>query len=124
MLTRRKAPRWLTRLVVDAVHNDQLRAQGGLPGVRDENALESALARPSQRWHDAAETDLEALAAGYAFGLVRNHPHPDSNKRIGFLAIVTFLGINGVDFDATEYDVVTEPFKAHQAVVRPWGGVV
>jgi len=105
---RLKAPRWLTRLVVNAVHTDQLREHGGLPGVRDENALESGLARPQQWWHYAPDTDLEALAAGYAFGLVRNHPYRDGNKRIGFLAMVTFLGINGVDFDATEDDVVTK----------------
>jgi death-on-curing protein len=103
---RRKEPRWLTRLAVDAVHNDQLREHGGLPGVRDEHALESALARPQQRWHYAPDADLEALAAAYAFGLVRNHPYQDGNKRIGFLAMVTFLGINGLDFDATEQDVV------------------
>jgi death on curing protein len=104
---RRKEPRWLNRLVVDAVHTDQLREHGGLPGVRDDNALESALARPRQRWHYGEAVDLAALAASYAFGLVKNHPYRDGNKRIGFLALVTFLGINGVDFDATEQDVVT-----------------
>jgi death-on-curing protein len=85
-----------------------LREHGGLPGVRDDNALESALARPQQRWHYEEASDLAALAASYAFGLVKNHPYRDGNKRIGFLALVTFLGINGVDFDASEQDVVTE----------------
>jgi death-on-curing protein len=105
---RRKEPRWLNRLLVDAVHTDQLREHGGLPGVRDDNALESALSRPQQRWHYEEAVDLAALAASYAFGLAKNHPYRDGNKRIGFLALVTFLGINGVDFDATEQDVVTE----------------
>jgi death-on-curing protein len=105
---RRREPRWLSRLVVDAVHNDQLREHGGLPGVRDENALESALARPQQQWHYAQDVDLPALAAAYAFGLVKNHPYRDGNKRIGFLAAVTFLGINGLDFDAAEEDIVAQ----------------
>jgi death on curing protein len=103
---RRQEPRWLTRIVVDAIHNDQLREHGGLPGVRDENVLESALARPQQKWHYDNATDLSSLAAAYAFGFVKNHPYRDGNKRIGFLTLVTFLGINGVEFDAAEADVV------------------
>ena len=105
---RRGEPRWLNRLVVDAIHNDQLREHGGLPGVRDENALESALARPQQKWHYSERTDLPTLAAAYAYGLVQNHPYRDGNKRIGFLAMVTFLGVNGHDFSASEAEVVTE----------------
>jgi death-on-curing protein len=105
---RRTEPRWVSRLVIDAIHNDQLREHGGLPGVRDENALESALARPQQKWHYAKDVDLAMLAAAYAFGLVRNHPYRDGNKRIGFLAMVTFLGINGVNFQASDAEVVTE----------------
>jgi death on curing protein len=104
---RRKEPLWLTRLVVDAIHTDQLREHGGLPGLRDENALESALARPKHRWYDERDVDLETFAAAYAFGLVMNHPYRDGNKRIGFLALVTFLGLNGLAFDAPEPDVVT-----------------
>ena len=94
--------------VVDAIHNDQLREHGGLPGIRDENALESALARPRQKWHHADRTDLPALAAAYAFGFVRNHPYRDGNKRIGFLTMVTFLGVNGYAFSATDADVIAE----------------
>jgi death-on-curing protein len=100
-------PKWLTRMVVDAIHNDQLREHGGLPGVRDENVLESALARPQQKWQYSDRTDVPMLAAAYAFGLVQNHPYRDGNKRIGFLAMVTFLGVNGHDFSATEAEVVT-----------------
>ena len=105
---RASKPQWLTRVVVDAIQHDQLREHGGLPGVRDENALESALARPQQKWHYADRPDLAALAAAYGFGLVRNHPYRDGNKRIGFLAIVTFLGMNGRDLVATDAEVVTE----------------
>ncbi len=95
-------------MVVDAIHNDQLREHGGLPGVRDENVLESALARPRQKWHHSDRTDVPMLAAAYAFGLVQNHPYRDGNKRIGFLTMVTFLGVNGHEFSATEAEVVAE----------------
>jgi death-on-curing protein len=105
---RRREPIRLNRIVVDAIHNDQLREHGGLPGVRDENALESALARPQQKWHYEDRVDVPALAAAYAFGLVTNHPYRDGNKRIGFLAAVTFLGLNGYDFSATDAEVVAE----------------
>jgi death-on-curing protein len=94
-------------VVVDAIHNDQLREHGGLPGIRDENVLESALARPQQKWHYAEEADIATLAAAYGFGLVQNHPYRDGNKRIGLLAIATFLGINGYDLKATDAEVVT-----------------
>ena len=108
MAKRRVEPTWLTRTVVDAIHNDQLREHGGLPGVRDENILESALARPQQKWHYAHSTDVPLLAAAYAFGLVKNHPYRDGNKRTGFLAMVTFLEINGHELEATDAEVVTE----------------
>lgn len=108
MARRRREPQWLSRVIVDAIHNDQLREHGGLPGIRDENVLESALARPQQKWHYADQTDVPLLAAVYAFGLVRNHPYRDGNKRIGFLAMVTFLGINGHDLLATDAEVVAE----------------
>ena len=108
-MTRRRAePIWLPRLVVDAIHHDQLREHGGLAGIREEHALESALARPRQKWHHAQRVDLPLLAAAYAYGLVRNHPYRDGNKRVGFLAMVTFLGVNGFDFSATDAEVVTE----------------
>ncbi len=108
MTVRRREPRWLSRVVVDAIHNDQLREHGGLPGVRDENVLESALARPQQKWHYARDMDIPTLAAAYGFGLVRNHPYRDGNKRIGFLAMVTFLGVNGYELTATDAEVVAE----------------
>ncbi len=108
MARRRSEPRWLTRVVVDAIHSDQVREHGGRPGLRDENALESALARPPQKWHYADATDLALLAAAYAFGLIRNHPYHDGNKRIGFLAMATFLGVNGCEFDAPDAEVVAE----------------
>lgn len=107
MARRRPEPHWLRRVAVDAIHNDQLREHGGLPGIRDENVLESALARPQQKWHYAQQVDVPMLAAAYAFGLVKNHPYRDGNTRIGFLAMVTFLGMNGYDLQATDTEVVT-----------------
>lgn len=106
MVKHRREPHWLSRIVVDAIHSDQVREHGGLPGVRDENVLESALARPQQKWHYEAATDLPMLATAYAFGLVKGHPYRDGNKRIGFLAMLTFLGVNGLDLDATDAEVV------------------
>jgi len=107
MATQQREPRWLSRVVVDAIHHDQLREHGGLPGVRDENVLESALARPKQKWHYDPESDVPSLAAAYAFGLVKNRPYRDGNKRIGFLAMATFLDLNGHELDATDVEVVT-----------------
>jgi death on curing protein len=104
----RREPIWLTRTIVDAIHDDQLREHGGLPGIRDETVLESALARPQQKWHYVPATDTPMLAAAYPFGLVKNHPYRDGNKRIGFLAMVTFLGLNGHELDATDAEVVDE----------------
>jgi death-on-curing protein len=100
-------PRWIGRLVVEAVHFDTIRTFGGMHGLRDEDALESALARPRQKWSYGDEPDLAALGASYAFGLVRNHPFHDGNKRMGFLAAAVFLGINGAEIEAPEAEVVT-----------------
>jgi death on curing protein len=104
---RRPEPRWVDRVVVDAVHFDQLRAHGGLPGIRDENGLEAALARARNKWAHDATVDLAHLAAAYLFGLVTAHPYRDGNKRIAFLTMVVFLGLNGYDFVAPEPEVVT-----------------
>jgi death-on-curing protein len=107
MRRRRRSPTWLGRVVVDAIHADQVREHGGLPGARDENALQSALARPQQKYAYDPAINLAGLAAAYGFGLARNHPYRDGNKRIAFLALVTFLGINGKDFEASDADVVS-----------------
>ena len=101
-----REPRWVPRLVVDSVHVDQLREHGGLPGVRDENALEAALARPRQKWNYQPESDLSILAAAYAFGVAKAHPFNDGNKRTAFLTTVIFLGLNGKDLNANESEVV------------------
>ena len=99
-------PRWVPRLVIEAVHLDQVREHGGLLGIRDENALESALARARQRWTHEPESDLSRIAADYVFGICTSHPFRDGNKRISFLAAVIFLGLNGFDLVAPGDEVV------------------
>jgi death-on-curing protein len=96
---------------MDAVHLDMIRTHGGLPGIRDENALESALARPQHRWVHGRGVDVADLAATYGFGLARNHPYRDGNKRAAFLAMLVFLGLNGHDLEAPEPEVVTVMLK-------------
>ncbi len=99
-------PIWLSRAAVDALHVDQIREHGGLVGTRDENGLDSALARPQQLRTHEPDADLASLAAAYAFGLARNHPYVDGNKRIAFLALAVFLDLNGLTLSADEPDVV------------------
>jgi death-on-curing protein len=99
-------PVWLERLIVEAIHFDQIRLHGGLPGIRDENALESALARPRNRSVYQADTDLIDLAAAYGYALTTSHPFNDGNKRIGFIAMYVFLGLNGREIVAEETEVV------------------
>jgi death on curing protein len=100
------APRWVPRLVLEAVHLDQLREHGGMPGLRDEHALEAALARPQHKWHDDPDSDLATLAAAYSYGLSKAHPFNNGNTRAALLAALTFLGLNGKDLDATEEEAV------------------
>jgi death-on-curing protein len=92
-------PIWLDTSIVLDVHAEQLALFGGADGVRDLGLLESALGRPLNKFA-YGETGLAALAAAYAFGIARNHPFVDGNKRAAFASIIVFLGLNGVDFDA------------------------
>lgn len=105
-------PRWVQRVVVDAIHLDQIREHGGLPRLRDEGLLESALARPQHKWTYKRRPDLASLAAAYGYGIVKNHPYRDGNKRVAFLSMVVFLGTNGFDLVADEADVVTTMLTA------------
>jgi death-on-curing protein len=91
-------PEWLDAAIVLDVHAEQLALFGGADGVRDLGLLESALGRPLNKFA-YGETDLAALAAAYAFGLARDHPFVDGNKRAAFASIIVFLGLNGIEFD-------------------------
>ncbi len=91
----------------DAIQTDMLLTHGGMPGLRDEHLLESTLARPRQRFAYEPGTDLATLAAAYGYGLARNHPYNDGNKRVAFVVMAVFLGLNGLRLTASEPEVVT-----------------
>lgn len=98
-----KKPLWLSKKFVFALHERLVAEFGGLSGVRDTGLLESALSRPENLL--ACESpSLCDLAAAYAFGIVRNHPFLDGNKRTGFVAASVFLGTNGLLLTATEIE--------------------
>lgn len=100
-------PRWLPRLVMDTAHVDQIREHGGLPGIRDENALVAALARAKQKWHYERKSTFADLVAAYGFGNTTAHPYRDGNKRAGLLAMAIFAGLNRYEIEATDTEVVT-----------------
>jgi death-on-curing protein len=90
-------PLWLTAMEVRDFHAEQLAIYGGPPGVRDESSFESALGRPQNKWHDETQ-DFAHLAAAYAYGIARNHPFVDGNKRAAMMAMIIFLRLNGIPF--------------------------
>ena len=93
---------WLDRPLVLAIHDRQLAEHGGSPGVRDDNLLESALARPQQLYaYGEPQPDLADLAATLAFGISRNHPFVDGNKRTALVAYRSFLVLNGAELTAS-----------------------
>jgi len=102
-----KEPRWLTRELLEAIHHAQLTRHGGLQGLRDASALESALGRPRHKWAYRETKALPALAAAYGFEITKNHAFIDGNKRTAFIAMVAFLEWNGWTLRASEHDVVT-----------------
>jgi death on curing protein len=90
-------PRWLTVAMVEDMHAEQLGMFGGAEGLRDRGLLESAVARPQNKWA-YEQSELPELAASYAFGLARNHPVVDGNKRAAFEAMMVFLRFNRIAF--------------------------
>ena len=109
-------PKWLRPKDVVALHAEQLSMFGGPPGIRDAGMLESALDRPLNEWA-SGETDLAALAAAYAFGISRNHPFVDGNKRASFSALIVFLRLNAVNF-------APNPAEATAAVIALASGEI
>ena len=96
-------PQWLNLAELMAIHNRQLAEHGGGEGLRDEGLLDSALSRPQFKWqYEDPAPDLAALAASLAFGIIKNHPFIDGNKRTGYVACRLFLQINGEDITATQ----------------------
>jgi death-on-curing protein len=100
-------PKWLGVEAVLVMHEEQLAEHGGAAGVRDLGLLESALARPRNAW-SYGQSDLVALGALYAAGVMRNHPFVDGNKRTGFLAAYAFLYVNGIEIVASEAEVIVQ----------------
>ena len=96
---------WLDAAEVRAIHLELIAEYGGLPRVRDENLLESALARP-RNLHAYGSPTLSELAAAYGFGLAKNHPFVDGNKRVALAAMGVFLDVNGCELVADQGDAV------------------
>lgn len=100
-------PAWLERETLLLLHSSSIARFGGAEGVRDPGLLESALARPQNLFAHEKVTDLADLAAAYAFGLIRNHPFVDGNKRIAFLAVGIFLDMNDAALDPETADAIS-----------------
>lgn len=115
---------WIASEVLYAVHAEQLAEHGGLAGLRDVNALESAIARAEQL-APYGSPDVADLAAAYGFGIARNHPFSDGNKRTAFVAVELFLALNGHDLLASDADCVITMLKLaagdiEEAVFAQW----
>lgn len=101
-----KAPAWIDKRALLLLHQESLAQFGGAAGLRDEGLLDSALTRPVNRHSYDGCKDLAVLAAAYGFGLVRNHPFVDGNKRAAFLAVGVFLAINGQRLSAKPVEAI------------------
>jgi death-on-curing protein len=96
-----KTPVWVLRETVLTLHEQSLAEFGGAAGIRDEGLLDSALSKPENLF-TYGKRGICDLAASYGFGLVKNHPFIDGNKRVGFIVAVVFLELNGYRFQSTE----------------------
>ena len=115
---------WIARNVLYAVHDEQLSEHGGLAGLRDANALESAIARAQQLAHYGAP-DVADLAAAYGFGIARNHSFSDGNERTAFVAVELFLTLNGHELTADDADCILTMLRLaggdmEEAVFAQW----
>lgn len=104
-MTDRAEPRWVAERSALALHDRQLSEHGGPEGLRDAGMLASALARPLNQWA-YGEDDLCALAAAYAFGIARNHPFADGNKRTAWVVARLFMRKNGLDLRYGEREAI------------------
>ena len=103
-------PRWVAKQVVLLLHAESLAEHGGSEGIRDEGALELALARPLNHYTYGGTADLGALAAAYAVGVSQNHPFIDGNKRAAFIAMGLFLALNGLRLVAPQIEAARVMF--------------
>lgn len=97
-------PTWLAKLAILLLHGESLAEHGGMSGIRDEGLLDSALGRPVNQYAYGGVSDIAQLAAAYAFGIARNHPFADGNKRAALMAAGVFLRINGLRLQADKID--------------------
>lgn len=97
-------PIWIERKALELLHDESLAEHGGSPGLRDENLFESALARPKNLFGYEGGTDIARLAASYAYGLAKNHPFIDGDKRTAFIAATLFIRMNGSRLSADQVD--------------------
>ena len=105
-------PIWINLRVIKAFHDRQINEHGGLPGLRDEGLLSSALSRPENSFHySKPKPDVAELAAAYGFGLAKNHPFNDANKRTALIAMRLFLKLNGCD-------LVASPEAKYKTIIR------
>lgn len=117
-------PQWLAVDLVIDIHAEQLALFGGPAGIRDQGMLESALGRPQNKFA-YGERDLTALAAAYAFGIARNHPFIDGNKRAALAAMIVFFNLNGIDLlipqaDMTAAILAVAAGEAEEDVLVQW----
>ncbi|NEN99106.1 MAG: type II toxin-antitoxin system death-on-curing family toxin [Moorea sp. SIO3I7] len=101
-----KEPRWVPEQAVIAIHDELIVEHGGCFGLRDPNLLSSSLARPKHLFAYSDSASLFDIAAAYAFGLAKNHPFVDGNKRIALAVIDVFLRLNGYELVAAEEEAV------------------
>ena len=99
--------KWVKPEAVFGMHKRQISEHGGIDGIRDEGLLFSALSRPENLNAYGENADVSALAASYAYGIAKNHPFLDGNKRTAMVVAITFLNLNGFDFDAPAPDIYT-----------------
>jgi death-on-curing protein len=99
-------PVWVTRIIIEIIHQEQLREHGGTFGIRDENALEASLARPPRK-HDYETPDVAELAAAYAFALTTSHAFTDANKRTAYVTAAVFAELNGWDLHLPDEELET-----------------
>ena len=128
------APKFLSLAEVLAIHKDQIVRYGGASGIRDIELLKSALGMPPATYGgEFLHTDLYEMAAAYLFHLVKNHPFVDGNKRVGVVAALVFLTLNGFDLTAPEDELAEmvlavargEMDKAQVAVfIRSWSNPI
>jgi len=98
---------WVVETVALAVHEAQLAEHGGFAGIRDEGLFSSAMARPQNLAAYGDRPDVADLAAAYAFGLARNHPFLDGNKRTAFVVMELFLNLNGYSLEADDAECIS-----------------